>query len=135
MTVSDNTFVRQEVYCTFQIPGIHNWTNCPLEEVSYLRDPHRHMFHFKCHMIVDHDDRDCEFIMLKSRIMKWLKKKYWTKWDQAHVFGSMSCEMIAQKLIDKFDLCQCEVSEDGENGAILRVLTHNDGFSGAFPSG
>ena len=117
-----NTFVRQEVFCTLQLPGIHNWTDCPLDEVSYLRSPHRHMFHFKCHKIVTHDDRDCEFIMLKSRITKWLNKTYWDKNSKA-----------AQVLIDKFDLCQCEVSEDNENGAILRVLTHNTGFSGAFP--
>jgi hypothetical protein len=128
-----NTFIRQEVFCTLQLPGIHNWTDCPLDEVSYLRSPHRHVFHFKCHKIVTHDDRDCEFIMLKGRITKWLNKQYWDKKPRALVFGSMSCEMIAQVLIDKFDLCQCEVSEDNENGAILRVLTYNSGFSGAFP--
>ena len=92
------------------------------EEVSYLRDPHRHMFHFKCHKIVNHSDRDCEFIMLKSAVDSWLFEKYWDHDKKALFFGSMSCEMIAKELIAAFDLCQCEVSEDGENGAILRVL-------------
>jgi len=31
----------------------------------------------------------------------------------------MSCEMIARELIEHFNLSRCEVSEDGENGAIV----------------
>ena len=127
-----STYIREEVYCTLQLPGIHNWTDCPLEEVSYLRDPHRHMFHFKCHKVVNHSDRDCEFIMLKSSVTRYLNEKYWSEADQALVFGSMSCEMIAKELIGAFDLCQCEVSEDGENGAILRVLNQSHNTGGGF---
>ena len=110
-----------EVYCTTQMAGIHNWPGCPFDEVSYLRDPHRHMFHIKAHKLVTHSDRDVEFIMLKHLIEEYLNMEYWHDQHKCLYFGAMSCEMIAEELINKFDLCRCEVSEDGENGAIITV--------------
>jgi hypothetical protein len=107
-------YYNSEVFITTQFEAIHNWPNCPFEEVSYLRDPHRHIFHIKACKQVTHDDRDIEFIMLKHAIDDYLKETYPIK-----QFGAKSCEMLARELIDKFELCRCEVSEDGENGAIL----------------
>ena len=111
--------ISTEVFCTLQVEGIHNWPECPFEEVSYLRDPHRHLFHIKAYKLVNHDDRDVEFIMLKHAIKIYLAEHYFRVDNAACVFGAMSCEMIARELIVKFSLTRCEVSEDGENGAIL----------------
>ena len=108
-----------EVFCTLQIEGTHAWYQCPFDEVSYLRDPHRHVFFIKAFKRVDHDDRDCEFIMLKHAIKKYLNEQYNCKSTQLHVFGSMSCEMIGRELLEKFDLSRIEVSEDNENGSII----------------
>lgn len=121
----------KEVFCTLQIEGTHNWPSCPFDEVAYLRDPHRHVFHIKAHKPVFHDDRDVEFIMLKHKIQKFLIGKYWSGYTPREEFsgtavcefGSMSCEMIAQELIEVFDLSRCEVSEDNENGAIVTNVT------------
>lgn len=113
--------ITTEVYCTLQVEGIHHWPGCPFEEVSYLRDPHRHMFHIKAYKNVTHDDRDVEFIMLKHDVDAFLSTEYWDDDKMCLVFGAKSCEMIARELIDRFELSRCEVSEDGENGAILTV--------------
>lgn len=113
--------IKSEVYCTLQIEGTHNWPDCPFEEVDYLKVRHRHVFHIKAHKVVNHDDRDTEFIMLKHQIRRYLAKKYVNPNTSVCIFGAMSCEMIARELIEEFDLCRCEVSEDGENGAILYV--------------
>ena len=115
------TLMTEEVFCTFQVEGIHCWPDCPIEEVSYLRDPHRHMFHIKAHKPVTHSDRDVEFIWFKHELEEWLSEQYWDASKRALVFGAMSCEMIAKELIEQFDLNRCEVSEDGENGAIVTV--------------
>ena len=62
------------IYVTFQQEGIHKYpaalTDPKLADVSFLGYPHRHMFHFKVHLEVFHDDRDVEFILFKreSRI-------------------------------------------------------------------
>ena len=110
---------KTEVFCTLQLEGTHDWANCPFEEVAYLRDTHRHMFHIKATMVVTHDDRDVEFIMLKHAIEEYLIKKYFNSTTYLLEFKSMSCEMIASELINEFNLVRCEVSEDNESGAIV----------------
>ena len=112
---------KVEVFCTLQKEGTHNWPGCPYDEVSYLKVPHRHVFHIKAYKRVNHSDRDVEFIMLKHQIDDYLHDHYYKKKLKLCVFGSKSCEMIAQELIDFFELSRCEVSEDGENGAIVSV--------------
>ena len=111
----------EEVFVTLQVEGIHCWPECPFDEVDYLRTPHRHMFHIKAQKLVTHSDRDVEFIMLKHRIYEYLRIEYGTNFDVC-LFGSRSCEMIAKELIEEFELTKCEVSEDGENGAIVTVV-------------
>lgn len=116
MSHTANPAYSTVVYCTVQFQGIHQWANCPFEEVKYLRDLHRHMFEIKAYKRVFHNDRDVEFIMLKNAITKYIANRF-----PDSIMGSMSCEMLAEELIEEFDLCQCEVNEDGENGAIVTV--------------
>ena len=118
--------MKTEVYCKLTLEGMHNWENCPHPEVAYLRDLHRHIFHITAYKEVTHADRDVEFIILGHRIREYLNLKYiHSKVPSVahvynlHMFGSMSCEMIAEELINEFDLSRCEVSEDGENGAFV----------------
>lgn len=110
------------VYCSVQLEGIHHWPDCPFDEVFYLRDLHRHVFHFKAYVPVYHDDRDVEFIMLKHQITEYLNDTYYEDDFKCLNFEHRSCEMLARELIDVFDLIKCEVSEDGENGAIVTVV-------------
>jgi hypothetical protein len=130
--------IKTEVYCTLQLEGFHNWENCPIDEVDFLRSPHRHMFHFKCWVDVSHDDRDVEFIMLKRRVQTYLFDRYGETIEFEHflmtvkssyswlVFNSMSCEMIARDLMEAFNLSKCEVNEDGENGAVLTYTVESE---------
>lgn len=92
--------------------GVHR---CPykFEGVEFLMYPHRHLFHITAIKNVTHADRDIEFILLKREILDYLETCYHGD------FGTMSCEMIALDLIKAFDLRSCEVSEDGENGALV----------------
>lgn len=113
--------VKTEVYCTVQIEGLHCWPSCPFEEVRYLRDPHRHVFHIKAYKHATHLDRDTEFIILKHNVLAYLKEKYYNESKRMCDFGSMSCEMISRELVYKFNLSRCVVDEDGENGAIITV--------------
>jgi hypothetical protein len=113
--------IKKEVFCSLSIDGIHRWNDCPIEEVKFLRDDHRHMFGIKCFAEVNHSDRDIEFIELKHIVIDYMKDKYYDKVKRTHYFGSMSCEMIAEELILEFGLTSCEVNEDGENGSVLTV--------------
>lgn len=100
------------IVVNLQFEGIHCWPTCPIEEVKYLREPHRHMFHICCKKHVKHDDRDIEIIQFKHRVCEYLNELY-----PDHNMGSTSCEMLAENLTARFGLCYCSVLEDGENGA------------------
>lgn len=103
--------VKTNVIVNLQFESTHKWEACPFEEVAYLRNLHRHVFHICCKKQVAHNDRDIEIIMLKHSILKHLESKY------PESLGPMSCEMLAEELMSHFDLCYCSVLEDGENGA------------------
>lgn len=103
-----------------QFEGFHNYPEAP-EEVSFLRFPHRHMFHVTAEIEVVHTDRDLEIIMVKRAI-----DFYFAETD----FGRTSCEEIALLLQEHLKLkyplsggfnrdrvVNIEVLEDGENGA------------------
>ncbi len=117
-----NTKIIKEVFCTLQVEGTHNWPDCPFDEVAYLRNPHRHMFHIKAYKEVTHSNRDVEFIMLKHKIQDYFVDTYYGEKNLC-TFGAKSCEMIAEELINEFDLSRCEVSEDNENGANVSIMT------------
>lgn len=101
------------VIIKLQFEGIHCWPECPIEQVSFLKNPHRHMFYVKACKHVIHNDRDVEIIVLKRNMERWIRDSWGGQ------FGKMSCEDIAEKLIEQFDLKWCEVLEDNENGATL----------------
>lgn len=88
-------------------------------DVSFLGHPHRHIFNFQVWISVTHDDRDIEFIQFK----RWLQNLYGKGIIQ---LDYKSCEMIANELYQQISArypnrdVWIEVSEDGENGALLK---------------
>jgi len=101
---------RANVIIQTQFAGIHCWPGCPHEEVSFLKQPHRHVFHVKVVIPVQHTDRDVEFIMKKAEIDEFIKSEIGTD------IGSNSCEDIALILLERFEASYVSVLEDGENG-------------------
>ena len=113
----------------FQKEGIHCYPAAATDprlktgdkyDVSFLANPHRHVFHFRVRVKVTHNDRDIEFIQFK----RWLESLYS---DGVLELNHKSCEMIAEDVIDAVISryagreVEVEVSEDGENGAILKL--------------
>jgi len=116
------------IWVSFQIEGIHKYPAAATDpalatgdeyDVSFLAHPHRHMFHFKVHIEVFHDDRDIEFIQFK----RWLEKCFG---NGTLELDFKSCEMISDDIYrvvaDRYpdrDI-HVEVSEDNENGSFIR---------------
>lgn len=108
-----------EIWVKFTKHGIHKYPDAP-EEVAYLRDPHRHLFHFKVTITVFHHDREIEFHLFQN----WLLSLF-ERGDLQ--LDYKSCEMLASellgKVLDKYDCLHrnvsVEVSEDDECGAVI----------------
>lgn len=114
--------IERYIEVTFQREGVHKYpaalTDPRLRDVEFLGYPHRHMFHFRVRVAVNHNDRDIEFILFKRE----LETLYNNSLFQ---LDYKSCEMIAEELIEYIKknypnrVIEVGVSEDGENGAIL----------------
>lgn len=122
----------RKIWVTFQREGVHRYPAALTDpqlatgdeyDVSFLGHPHRHIFHFRVWIDVFHNDRDIEFIQFK----RWLQNLY----GQGIVaLDSKSCEMIADELYTNIAgrypgrSVWIEVSEDGENGCLIKYETH-----------
>lgn len=121
---------KRMIWVKFQKEGIHKYP-AALEDpklktgdeydVSFLGYPHRHIFHFQVWIGVEHLDREIEFIQFK----RWLENLYNS---DILDLDYKSCEMIAEdlhlKISDRYPGREVwiEVSEDNENGALLKFL-------------
>ena len=111
--------MKTYVIVRLQVEGLHNFPAAGelFPEVAFLAHEHRHLFHIEAKVEVFHDNRDKEFIMLKREIEWYLGKSYYNEERKVHVFGPMSCEMIARELLNEFNCKSVKVWEDLENGA------------------
>ena len=126
--IKDKAF--RTIFVKFQKEGIHCYPAAATDpalatgdeyDVSFLANPHRHMFHFHVTVQVFHNDRDIEFIDFKHKIKQYVAKTWYDPAYGCCNFGAMSCEMIAEDLFNYFGLCRCSVSEDGEFFGIIEA--------------
>lgn len=103
--------VIQYVWARTSFVGFHYWADAP-DEVKFLRDAHRHVFHVKL-SVATSKDREVEFLTLKRRLDVYLREVY-----EGQTFPA-SCERIAKTLMNHFNADIVEVSEDGECGATV----------------
>jgi len=104
--------MKTMVFCTLTFEALHRWPAAK-GPVVFLKYPHRHIFHVKAWKGVSHSYRQVEFITLKHEIGKFISLVPNSK------VITWSCEMWARFILEKFSLDKCEVSEDGENGALV----------------
>ena len=119
---------QRKIWVTFQKEGMHRYPAAATDpalatgdeyDVSFLANPHRHIFHFRVWADVIHNDRDIEFIQFK----RWLENLYRSGTLQ---LDYKSCEMMADDLYIQIASLYpnravwIEVSEDGENGALIK---------------
>jgi hypothetical protein len=128
------TVIKQDVrpakfiFVRFQKEGIHKYPAAATDpnlatgdqyDVSFLANPHRHIFHFRVWISVEHSDRAIEFIQFK----RWLENLYSQGTLQ---LDYKSCEMMSEDLYEQIAAKHpgrevwIEVSEDGENGALIK---------------
>ena len=118
------------IWVTFRKEGIHKYPAAATDpklatgdeyDVSFLANPHRHIFHFRVWLSVTHNDRDVEFIQFK----RWLEKLYSSNQGVLSL-DYKSCEMMSDDLYAQIHQrypdreVWIEVSEDGENGSFIK---------------
>ncbi len=128
MIIRQDVRPNKMIWVTFRKEGIHKYPAALTDpnlatgdeyDVSFLGYPHRHIFHFRVWIGVEHSDRAIEFIQFK----RWLENLY----NQGTLqLDYKSCEMMAEDLYAQISAkypgreVWIEVSEDGENGALIK---------------
>jgi len=124
---------ERKIWVTFRKEGIHKYPAAATDpnlatgdeyDVSFLANPHRHIFHFRVWIDVFHNDRCIEFIQFK----RWLENLYSSSNNNNSVLelDFKSCEMIADDLYVQIAArypdraVWIEVAEDGENGCLIK---------------
>ena len=128
MNIRQDIRPNKMIWVTFRKEGIHKYPAALTDpslatgdeyDVSFLGYPHRHIFHFRVWISVEHSDRDIEFIQFK----RWLENLYN---DATLKLDYKSCEMMSDELYGviaaKYPNREIwiEVSEDGENGSFIK---------------
>ena len=109
-----------EIYIKNKFEGFHKWKDAP-DEVAFLRDVHRHIFHVKTTIEVQQADRELEFFMVQHRINDIIAK------FNNETMVEWSCETIGIHILKELHKLypgrrmMCDVNEDGENGAVVRI--------------
>ncbi len=91
--------------------ALHCWQECPFEDVSFLKEIHKHRFFVVLKKVIK-KDRGIEFIQLQRKVREFIIENY-----EGKDLGPISCEKIAEELLDKFEAYSVSVFEDNENGS------------------
>jgi hypothetical protein len=109
--------LTRRVWVTHRFEGFHSWEGAPAGR-EYLAHPHRHLFHVRAEVDVDHGDREVEFHDLLDQVVDYC----------GGLVGLLgSCEAIAEVLAVELERrypgrrVAVDVSEDGEAGATVTL--------------
>lgn len=109
-----------EIVTTFE--ALHMWPGCPYEEVSFLRNLHRHMVYVTVRVETG-SDREIEFFRFKMLVDSLIEKLYGR--DLIKDLGSKSMESIGLDLLEALksqgflSSMVISVSEDNQVGSVL----------------
>ena len=117
--------MKRWVIVTNNFRGYHKYDEAP-QNVSFLRNTHRHVFNVRTTIEVFHNERDIEFFQLQNDIENYVKFYFNKSWD-TYIEGIYinSCEALAEAILEHLHenypnrSVRVEVWEDNENGAIV----------------
>jgi len=117
--------IKQYVEIITDFQAIHNWPECSIEEVSFLKHPHRHKIIVTV-KIETSKDRQIEFFMLKDIVDEIIDRLFSSR--RTKELGRMSMEEISTKILkelrNKYGDCYIKVSasEDGQVSGIVKYV-------------
>lgn len=111
--------MKNTVIVQFEIEGFHQYPNAP-EEVGFLSNKHRHTFVVKAGYQVSDLNREREIFLCRDEVKSYLYEAF----GSPCIFGDMSCEMIANEILEfasEDGMVWCEVWEENTGGARVEL--------------
>lgn len=115
--------IKQFIKIITDFQAIHNWPECPISAVDFLRHPHRHKIIITV-QIETTKDRQLEFFMFKELIDKIIIDLFGI--ESTKQLGRMSMEELSRKILNELrekhgftkQYIEVEASEDGQVSGI-----------------
>ena len=110
---------KKTVVLDFYVEGYHFYPGAP-KQVEFLQYNHRHLFQIRVGYKVEDNNREKEIFIQQDFIKEYLYESYGSP---CH-FNNMSCEMIAQDILEfivEDNGIWVEVFEDSLGGARVEV--------------
>ena len=104
---------------TTRFRATHQWKQCDIEEVMFLKNEHHHEFRVEVLIEQRHGDRDVEYIAFQRYLDRIIQQML------EDLDSNRSCEHMASYLNDKISgdyknrWASVEVTEDGYYGAVV----------------
>jgi len=89
--------IKQYVEIKTDFEAIHNWPECPIKDVSFLKHPHRHKIYTTVRISTS-EDRQIEFFMLKKEVDEIIDELYTN--ERLKYLGRKSMEEICLDIIN-----------------------------------
>ena len=80
-----------------EVLGTHSWSTCPIDAVGFLKNEHHHNFQIHVECKVLHDNRELEFLTLRTHLKKIIAYCFPVR-DGIVRFGDRSCEQISNEI-------------------------------------
>ncbi|NEA37548.1 hypothetical protein [Streptomyces sp. SID13031] len=111
---------RSSIWVDLLLPGFHRWPAAPPNR-DHLAYRHRHHFLIRAEVMVEHHDRDVEFMSLTEDVTHW-----WGAGDRE--LGEASCENVAEQIGTDlrglgYSAISVSVAVDHEGGAKVEWVT------------
>jgi hypothetical protein len=107
--------MTKSIIIKFNLDGFHNYPDPP-KEVDFLKNIHRHTFVIKAAYKVSHSNREKEIFICRGELKDYINECY----GNPAQFRNMSCEMIAEELLEfgsEDGMIWVEVWEENTGGA------------------
>ncbi len=117
--------IKQFIEIITDFQAIHNWPECTIEEVSFLKYPHRHKI-IVTTKVETNKDRQIEFFMFKNKVDNIVNNLFGT--ERTKKLGRISMEELSTKILnelrEEYNDCYIEVSasEDGQVRGIIEYV-------------
>ena len=121
-----------------QFQAIHQWSDCEIKEVAFLKHPHHHYFNVTVKIQQFHFNRDVEYIDMQLRLDKFISNhllginicEYRPDIsDVISYMGSKSCEMLAEEILSF--VANLFVTKEGLEKRDIMVGVYEDNRHGA----
>ena len=119
MTPNSHDVILKKAVFYVTVRGMHSTDGSVPTSATCEQFPHIHEFHVRGTRKVRHSEREVWPQVIREQVREFMVDNFRETALGIPDFGNSTCAALAQWILQKFQLEECEVTEDGAAGAIV----------------